>query len=73
MVRNITGFAIFAFVAMIGFRLLIGVFGWLIGLVMTLLMWALVGFVIYTLMKIFAPGLASKVRETIRGNSATTS
>jgi hypothetical protein len=71
MVRNITGFAIFAFVAMIGFRLLIGVFGWLIGLVMTVLMWALVGFVIYTLLKIFAPGVASKVRETIRGDSAT--
>lgn len=71
MVRNVTGFAIFAFVAMIGFRLLIGVFGWLIGLVMTVLMWALVGFVIYTLLKIFAPGVASKVRETIRSNSAS--
>ncbi len=73
MVRNITGFAIFAFVAMIGFRLLIGVFGWLIGLVMTVLMWALVGFVIYTLLKIFAPGVASKVRDTIRGDSASAS
>lgn len=73
MVRNITGFAIFAFVAMIGFRFLMGMFGWLVSILMTVLMWALVGFVIYTLLKIFAPGLASKVRETIRGDSATTS
>lgn len=73
MVRNITGFAVFAFVAMIGFKFLMGVFGWLIGLVVTVLMWALVGFVIYTLLKIFAPGLASKVRETIKGDSAAVS
>jgi hypothetical protein len=70
MVRNVMGFAIFAFVAMIGFRVLMGLFGWLIGAVLTVLVWALIGFVIYTLMKIFAPGLASKVRDTIRGDSA---
>ncbi len=73
MVRNVTGFAIFAFVAMIAFRFLMGMFGWLISAVMMVLFWALIGFVIYTLLKIFAPGLASKIRSTIRGDSAAVS
>jgi hypothetical protein len=73
MVRNITGFAVFAFVAMIAFRFLMGVFGWLIGALMTVLVWALIGFVIYTVLKIFAPGLASRIRSTIRGDSTAVS
>ena len=73
MVRTIGGFAVLAFVALLGFKLLMGVFGALIGLLVTLLWWAFLGFVVYTLLKIFAPGVASKVRETIRGNSATAS
>ena len=71
MVRTVGGFAVLAFVAMIGFKLLMGVFGALIGLLMTLLWWAFLGFVVYTLLKIFAPGLATKIRETIRGTPST--
>ena len=67
MVRTVGGFAVLAFVAMIGFRLLMGMFGALLGLLATLLWWAFLGFVVYTLLKIFAPGLATKIRETIRG------
>jgi predicted lipid-binding transport protein (Tim44 family) len=70
MVRNITGFAVFAFVAMMAFKLLTSVFGALIGLVLTLLWWGFLGFVIYTILKIFSPSTAQKVRETIRGSSA---
>lgn len=73
MVRNVAGFAVFAFIAMIGFKLLMGFFGFAISIVMTVLMWALIGFVIYTILKIFAPGLASRIRETIRGDSTTAS
>jgi hypothetical protein len=71
MVRTIGGFAVLAFVAMLGFKLLMGVFGTLIGLVVTLVWWAFLGFVVYTILKIFAPGLAQRIRDTIRGPSTT--
>ncbi len=67
MVRTIGGFAVLAFMAMIGLKVLAGVFGMLWGLVLTLLWWAFIGFVVYTLLKIFAPGLAARIRSTIRG------
>ena len=70
MVRNISGFAVFAFLALMAFKLLTSVFGALIGLVLTILWWAFVGFVIYTILKMVSPSTAQKVRETIRGNSA---
>jgi hypothetical protein len=71
MVRTVGGFAVLAVVAMIGFKLLMGIFGAVLGLVVTLLWWAFLGFVVYTLLKIFAPGLASRIRETIRGTPST--
>jgi predicted lipid-binding transport protein (Tim44 family) len=71
MVRTIGGFAVLAFVAMVGFKLLMGLFGTLIGLVVTLVWWAFLGFVVYTILKIFAPGLAQRIRDTIRGPSTT--
>jgi hypothetical protein len=72
MVRTVGGFAVLAFVAMIGFKLLMGLFGTILGLIVTLLWWAFLGFVVYTLLKIFAPGLAARIRETIRGTSTST-
>jgi hypothetical protein len=71
MVRTVGGFAVLAFVALIGFKLVMGIFGALLGLVFTLLWWAFLGFVVYTLLKIFAPGLAQRIREVIKGPSAT--
>lgn len=71
MVRNIGGFAVFAFLAMLAFKVLGGIFGALIGLVGTILWFAFLGFVFYTILKIFSPGTAAKVREAVRGNSST--
>ena len=71
MIRNITGFAVFAGLAVIAFKLLATIFGGLLGILLTLLWWAFLGFVIYTLLKIFAPRTASRVRDTIRGNDST--
>lgn len=67
MVRTIGGFAVLAFVAMIGFKILVGFFGALWGILLTVLWWAFIGFVIYTLLKIFAPGVATRIRNAIRG------
>ena len=71
MVRTIGGFAVLAFVAVLGFRLLVGVFTTLTALIITLVWWAFLGFVVYTILRIFAPGLAQRIRDTIRGPSTT--
>ncbi len=67
MIRNVTGFAVFAFLAMVAFKMLAGIFGAVLGLIMTLLWWALIGFVVYTILRIVAPGAAQRIRDTIRG------
>ncbi len=72
MIRNIGGFAAFAFLAMVAFKILGGIFGMLLGLVLTVLTWAFFGFVIYTLIKMFSPETAQKIRDTIRGERPTT-
>ncbi|MDX2207542.1 MAG: hypothetical protein SFU57_07850 [Gemmatimonadales bacterium] len=71
MVRNLTGFAVFAFLVVMAWKLLTGLFGALIGLALTLLWWAFIGWVIYTILKLFAPDTARKVRETIKGEGAS--
>lgn len=67
MIRNVAGFAVFAFLALTAWKIVAGVFGGLIALILTVLWWAFVGFVIYTLIKIFSPSTAAKIRDTIRG------
>lgn len=69
MVRSITGFAVFAFLALFAFKLLAAVFGGLLGLFISILWWAFIGFVIYVIIKMFSPSTAAKIRDTIRGNS----
>ena len=46
----------FAVLAMLAFKILGGIFGALIGLFMTVVWFAFLGFVFYTILKIFAPG-----------------
>ncbi|HRP07728.1 MAG TPA: hypothetical protein PLL69_04505 [Gemmatimonadales bacterium] len=71
MIRNIGGFAVFAFLAVLGFRLVFGIFGGLVGILVSILWWAFIGFVIYTIIKMFSPSTATKIRDTIRGDSGS--
>jgi predicted lipid-binding transport protein (Tim44 family) len=48
-------------------KVLFGVFGLVLGLLGTVLWLALVGFVIYLILKFFAPGTAARVREMVGG------
>jgi hypothetical protein len=64
------GFAGVAVVALLALRLLGWLFGFAISLFMTLVWLAFWGFVIYLVLRIFAPGLADRVRETVRGRPA---
>ena len=72
MFRSILGFAVFAVVALVAIKLLFGVFGIVIGLAMTLLVWAAVGFILYLGLRVISPGTADKVRALIAGRRADT-
>ncbi len=67
MIRSLVGFAGFAVVALLALKLLGWIFGVAISLFFMLLWLAFWGFVVYLVLRIFAPGLADKVRSTIRG------
>jgi len=70
MFRSIFGFAIFAVVALVAIKLFLALFGIAIGLVMTVLVWAAFGFLIYLGLRLVSPGTAAKVREMILGRPA---
>jgi hypothetical protein len=68
MFRSLVGFAGVAIVAFLALRLLSGLFGIVFGLFWTLVILAFWGFVVYLVLRVFAPGLADRLRDTIRGN-----
>jgi O-antigen/teichoic acid export membrane protein len=70
MLRSILGFAVFAVVAFLGLKLLLGVFGIVLGLAMTLLVWAAIGFMCYLAIRLVSPSTADKIREMIKGHRA---
>jgi hypothetical protein len=70
MFRSILGFAVFALVALVAIKLLFGVFGIVIGLAMTLLVWAAIGFLIYLGLRVISPSTANKLRDLIKGRHA---
>ncbi len=67
MLRRLLGFAIFAVIAMFLFKVLFGLFGLVVGLLATLLWFALIGFLVYLVLKVFAPETAARVREMVAG------
>ena len=73
MVRTMVGFAGFAIVALLALKMLGAIFGFAISILMTLLWLAFWGFIIYLVLRVFAPGLADRVRNVVRGNKAAES
>ena len=67
MIRNIIGFAIFAAIIILALRLFFGLFGILWSVFVAVLWLALVGFVIYLLVKLFSPDTARRIKEMISG------
>jgi hypothetical protein len=67
MIRNLLGFAIFAVVAVFLLKLVFGLFGLVLGLLGAVLWFAFLGFMIYLVLKLFAPETAARVREMIAG------
>lgn len=68
MLRNLLGFAILAVVTMLLLKLVFNLFGLVVGLIGAVLWFAFVGFMIYLVLKVFAPEAAARVREMIAGN-----
>lgn len=69
MFRNLIGFALLAVVAWFGLQLFFGLFGIVVGLFAKLLWLAFLGFLIYLVLRVFAPATADRVKETITGKS----
>jgi hypothetical protein len=67
MVRKLFGFAVLAVVAWFGIHLFFGLIGFAIGLVGKLLWLAFLGFLVYLVLRVFAPGTADRVKEMIGG------
>ena len=68
--RKILGFAVLAVVAWIVLKILFSLIGVFIGLGITILMAAVVGYGIYLVLRIVAPGLADKIAGVISGHRA---
>jgi hypothetical protein len=70
MFRSILGFAILAVVAWLGLKIFFSVLGGLIGLAMTILWLAGLGFLCYLVLRVVSPSTAERVREMIKGRPA---
>ena len=70
MLRKLLGFALFAVIAIFLLKVALGLFGLVIGLLFTVAWFAFLGFLIYVMLKIFAPQTAARVREMIAGRPA---
>ena len=67
MLRNLFGFAVLAVVTIFLLKVVFGLFGLVVGLLGAVLWFAFVGFMIYLVLKVFAPDTAARVREMIAG------
>jgi uncharacterized membrane protein len=70
MFRSVLGFAVFAVLAWLGLKLVFSVLGGLIGLAMTVLWLAAIGFIIYLVLRVVSPSTAEKIRDMIKGRPA---
>lgn len=67
MLRTLVGYAILAVVGVLALKLVFGLVGIAISLLMSLLWLAAIGFVIYLVLKVISPSTARRVRDAIRG------
>jgi hypothetical protein len=68
MLRNLFGFAVFAVVTIFALKVFFTLFGLVIGLLVTALWLAFLGFLIYLVLRLVAPETADRVREMIAGH-----
>jgi hypothetical protein len=71
MIRKILGFALFAVVALLVLKIALGFLGVLIGLAVTVLVLAAMGYACYVVVLVLSPTTAARIREAIRGRAAS--
>jgi hypothetical protein len=71
MFRSVLGFAIFAVLVWLGLKIIFGVLGSLMGILMTVLWLAAIGVILYLVLRVISPATADRVRDTIRGKRDT--
>lgn len=72
MIRRMLSFAVLAIVALLVFKIALGLLGVLIGLTVTVLVLAAMGYAFYLLVRVFSPATAARIRDVIRGNPTPT-
>lgn len=72
MIRRILGFAVVAIVALLVLKIALGLLGVLIGLAVSVLVLAAMGYAFYTVLSIVSPSTAERIRQAIRGTPRTT-
>jgi hypothetical protein len=70
MFRSLLGFALLAVVAWLGLKLIFGILGSLVGLAITVLWLAFIGFVVYLALRLVSPRTADRIRDMIKGRRA---
>ena len=71
MFRSVLGFAIFAVLVWIGLKIIFGLMGTVMSILMTVLWLAAIGFIFYVVLRVISPATAERVRDTIRGKRDT--
>lgn len=72
MIRKMLGFAVLAIAALLVFKIALGLLGVLIGLTVSVLVLAAMGYGFYHLVRVFSPTTAARIRDLIRGNPTPT-
>ena len=70
--RTLTGYAILAVIGFFALKLVFGLIGFAVSLLVSLLWLSAIGFVFYLVLKIISPGTARRVKETIKGKQPPT-
>ncbi len=73
MARTLTGYAFLGLIGFLGLRLLLGVIGFAVSILWSLLSLAAIGFVCYLILRIVRPDAARRVREWVAGQSTSES
>ncbi|HTS87687.1 MAG TPA: hypothetical protein VMG41_04280 [Gemmatimonadales bacterium] len=71
MFRSMFGFALLAVVAWLALKVFFVVFSVAVGLLGQLVWLAFLGFLVYMLLRVFAPGTADRVKEMVTGKPTT--
>ena len=66
--RKLTGYAVFAVIGIVLFKLMVGLLGLAFSLLWSVLWLAALGFVFYLILRLISPSAARRVKDCIRGN-----